>query len=89
MEELIKYSAQYGAAGLIALGAGWVLYRRDLSFDQKFEKLMDRNEKERASHLAALASQHAEMREEAARGRQALDNNTSVLNRIETLIRKN
>lgn len=71
MEEYLKFAAQYGPMGLIALAMGWFIMYMAKSHKEERKELTD-----------SLKSQHVE-------ATTAINNNTTVLAELRTLISRN
>jgi len=75
IENLLPYLAQWGIGGLVLLGCGWFLYYRDKA-----------HREERCEWRKTIQAQHNETLEESRLSRTALNNNTSVLTELKTII---
>jgi predicted protein tyrosine phosphatase len=86
MEELIKTASQYGAPGLITLGAAWYVIQHDKACNKAHKEMQERHSVERAELIGALERQHKEALEQGAKYIEALNNNTAVMAKLETII---
>lgn len=83
---LIPIAAQFGMVGVVALAAGaWVWFTQRTN-DQKAKEQEERHLNERVEWRQVTADQHKELLTQAQRGSEALDNNTRVMARLETII---
>ena len=77
MDKILEISQQYGAAGLIFLSLGWfILYLTRL------------HREERKEVTEGLKLQHDECMSARKEAVSALQNNTSILTEISTIIRR-
>ena len=86
MEELLKIAAQYGAPGLITLGAAWYVVQHDKACNKAHEEMQSRHTIERAELVSALERQHREALDQGGKYIEALNNNTAVMAKLETII---
>ncbi len=81
MEQLISIASQFGAVGLIMLACGWYIVTREKDAKAERDQMQQRHTNERRE-------QHEEIIAIAKEGTQALNNNTSVLSELKTIIRE-
>ena len=86
MAELIAMAAQYGLPGLITLGAAWYVVQHDKACNLAHKEMQERHTIERAELVNALERQHKEALEQGGKYIEALNNNTAVMAKLETII---
>lgn len=84
--QLLSIAAQFGAAGLIALGAGWLIWQLTRSYEKRIEKIESRNAIERKDLTDTLARQHREALDQASKSSDALNSNTVMITKLCTII---
>lgn len=86
MEQLITTASQYGIVGIILLACGWYITQRDRKHDDRMTGIFDQHRGERKELIDSMKVQHEEALTQARNASDAMERNTSVLSRLETLI---
>ena len=79
MDQLITIASQFGIIGLVALAAGWYVYRHDEQCNIAHKEMQERHTQERKEMTDVIARQHTEQL-------IAQDKSTDVIEKVATAI---
>ncbi len=83
---LISLAGQYGIVGLILLACGWFILYKEKIGTRSMNSIFDRHDTERKEWLIVIDRQHNECIAARSEATKALNDNTTALTRVCTLI---